>query len=66
MSKTFRAGFTVEASLILPIFLGVLAISMKMGIDLHEEIEREKEQVVQLWEVKDFYLYQLVGEVFDD
>ena len=44
MRKTFRAGFTVEASLILPIFLGVLAISMKMGIDLHEEIEREKAQ----------------------
>lgn len=66
MLRKWKASFTVEASLIVPIMLGVFALTMQMGIVLHEEIEEENEVAVELCGVKEFYLYQVMGVILDD
>lgn len=66
MAKKWKASYTVEASLIVPILLGVFALTMQMGIALHEEIKEDNKVVVELCGVKEFYLYQSLGGILDD
>ena len=42
--KKWKASYTVEASVIVPLVLWVLAVVMQLGIAMHEEIEGQKEQ----------------------
>ena len=37
--KKWKASYTVEASVIVPLVLWVLAVVMQLGIAMHEEIE---------------------------
>ena len=66
--KKWKASYTVEASVIVPLVLWVLAVVMQLGIAMHEEIEGQTEQeaVADLWEVDEFYICQTVGEIVDD
>lgn len=62
----WKGSYTVEASLIVPLALWVLAITMQMGIAMHEEIQKQQEALTDMREVEEFYIYQAVGELVDD
>lgn len=64
----WRAVYTVEASLIGPLLIAAMALAMKLGISMYQEIkaETEQESIADMWEVDNFYTYQALGEVFDD
>lgn len=66
MLRKWKASYTVEASLVVPIVLGVFALTMQMGITLHEEIEEENGIAVELCGVKEFYFYQAMEVILDD
>lgn len=66
MMKTWKASYTVEASLVVPIMLWVFALAMQTGITMHEEIVEQQNIEFELWEVKEFYKFQSVGELIDD
>lgn len=62
----WKAGYTLEASILVPVMLWVLALVMQMGISMYEEVQEQQETEVSLWEVKEFYVYQSVGEIIND
>lgn len=66
--KKWKASYTVEASYIVPLAIFVMALAMRIGIFCYEEVRDEKEQehIAELWEVKEFYRYQILKEVADD
>lgn len=51
-----------------PILIGAMVIAMQMGIRCYEEIksQNEHESVCAMWEVKEFYHYQILEEIVDD
>lgn len=66
--KKWKASHTVEAAFIVPILLGAMLLAMLIGLDLYQDIKGEQEQkkIMQMWQVKDFYKYQIVDEVIDN
>ena len=60
-----KGSYTVEAAIIVPIFIFILAIGMKAGLILYSEIKQQQEQQIleEMWLVDDFYRYQLGKEV---
>ena len=60
--KKWKASYTVEASYIVPLVILAMALAMRLGICCYEEIrdEKEQEQIVDLWEVKEFYRCQIL------
>ena len=66
--KKWKASYTVEAAFIVPILLGAMLLAMLIGLDLYQDIKGEQEQkkIMQMWQVKDFYKYQIVDEVIDN
>jgi hypothetical protein len=65
--KRCKASYTVEAAVIVPLAIAVMALAMRIGILLCQEVkaEKEAEALTQMWEVGEFYRYQAVGEVTD-
>jgi hypothetical protein len=69
VKKSIQKGsYTIEAALTIPILIFVMVIAMKLGITLLQEIreQNEVEVVENLWEVKDFYKVQGIGELKHD
>ncbi|MCH5333024.1 MAG: hypothetical protein J1D89_03615 [Agathobacter sp.] len=68
LRRRWKAVYTVEASLIVPLMIAAMALAMKLGISMYQEIamEAEQESIADMWEVDNFYTYQALGEVFDD
>lgn len=66
--KKWKASYTVEAAFIVPILLGAMLLAMLIGLNLYQDIKGEQEQeiIMQMWQVKDFYKYQIVDEVIDN
>lgn len=66
--RKIKGSYTVEAALTMPILLFTIALGMKIGLLLYQEIrnEREQELVEELWEVEDFYRNQWISEGLDD
>ena len=66
--REYKAGYTVEASFMVPILIGVMVIAMRMGIWCYVEVRQQKEHeaVCEMWEVKEFYRYQVLKEKADD
>lgn len=66
--KEWKARYTVEAAFIVPILLSAMLVAMLIGLDLYQEIreEQEQEKIVQMWQVKEFYKYQIVDEVINN
>jgi hypothetical protein len=64
----WKASYTVEAAVIVPILIGVMALAMRIGILLCQEVKEinEAESLEQMWEVEEFYRYQAIGEVAND
>lgn len=66
--KEWKASYTVEDAFIVPILLSAMLVAMLIGLDLYQEIrgEQEQEKIVQMWQVKEFYKYQIVDEVINN
>lgn len=69
MGKDMRlkGSYTIEAAIIVPIFIFLLAIGMRAGLILYDEIRQEREQEILdgLWIVDDFYRFKRMGELTD-
>ena len=65
---SLNGSYTVEGAIIIPIFIFMMAIVMKMGILLYQEIKTDTsyETATDMWLVDDFYNYQVVKEVVDE
>ena len=63
--KEWKASYTVEAAFDVPILLSAMLVAMLIGLDLYEDVkgEQEQEKIMQMWQVKEFYKYQIVNEV---
>ena len=63
--KEWKASYTVEAAFVVPILLSAMFVAMLIGLDLYEDVkgEQEQEKIMQMWQVKEFYKYQIVDEV---
>ena len=63
--KEWKASYTVEAAFVVPILLSAMLVAMLIGLDLYEDVkgEQEQEKIMQMWQVKEFYKYQIVDEV---
>ena len=66
--RSLNGSYTVEGAIIIPIFIFMMAIVMKMGILLYQEIKTDTsyETATDMWLVDDFYNYQVVKEVVDE
>ena len=42
-----------------------MLVAMLIGLDLYEDVkgEQEQEKIMQMWQVEEFYKYQIVDEV---
>ena len=66
--KEWKASYTVEAAFVVPILLSAMLVAMLIGLDLYEDVkgEQEQEKIMQMWQVKEFYKYQIVDEVINN
>ena len=65
---SLNGSYTVEGAIIIPIFIFMMAVVMKMGLLLYQEIKTDTsyETATDMWLVDDFYNYQVVKEVVDE
>lgn len=63
-----RGNYTVEAALIVPLYLFVLVLAIRISIHLYCEISEEANAVEreELWLVDEFYKYQIWKGATDD
>lgn len=56
-----KGSYTVEAAVVVTLYLFVIAGAMQIGIHLFEEVQSEcaQEQNSEFWAVEDFYHYQM-------
>lgn len=68
LSYGLKGSYTVEGTIIIPIFIVVLAIAMKMGLVLYNEMKEDSsyEYATDMWLVDDFYNYQVLKEVVNE
>lgn len=68
LSYSLNGSYTVEGTIIIPIFIFMMAIVMKTGLLLYQEIKTDTsyETATDMWLVDDFYNYQVVREVVDE
>ena len=63
-----KGSYTVEAALVVPLLLFTMALGMKIGLTLYEEMKDEQEiqWAETQWEVEDFYRNQWLKEALED
>lgn len=68
LSYELNGSYTVEGAIIIPIFVVMLAIAMKMGLVLYNEMKEDSsyEYATDMWLVDDFYNYQVLKEVVNE
>lgn len=68
LSYGLKGSYTVEGTIIIPIFIVMLAIAMKMGLVLYNEMKEDSsyEYATDMWLVDDFYNYQVLKEVVNE
>lgn len=68
LSYGLNGSYTVESAIIIPIFVVMLAIAMKMGLVLYNEMKEDSsyEYATDMWLVDDFYNYQVLKEVVNE
>ncbi len=68
LSYGIKGSYTVEGTIIIPIFVVMLAIAMKMGLVLYNEMKEDSsyEYATDMWLVDDFYNYQVLKEVVNE
>ena len=68
LSYGLKGSYTVEVTIIIPIFIVMLAIAMKMGLVMFNEMKADSsyEYATDMWLVDDFYNYQVLKEVVNE
>lgn len=68
LSYGLNGSYTVEGAIIIPIFIVMLAIAMKMGLVLYNEMKEDSSYAyaTDMWLVDDFYNYQVLKEVVNE
>ena len=68
LSYGLKGSYTVEGTIIIPIFIVMLAIAMKMGLVRYNEMKADSsyEYATDMWLVDDFYNYQVLKEVVNE
>lgn len=68
LSYGLKGSYTVEGTIIIPIFIVMLAIAMNMGLVLYNEMKQDSsyEYAIDMWLVDDFYNYQVLKEVVNE
>lgn len=68
LSYGLKGSYTVEGAIIIPIFIVILAIAIKMGLVLYNEMKEDSsyEYATDMWLVDDFYNYQVLKEVVNE
>ena len=68
LSYGLKGSYTVEGSIIKPIYFVMLAIAMKMGLVLYNEMKADSsyEYATDMWLVDDFYNFQVLKEVVNE
>lgn len=68
LSYGLKGSYTIEGTIIIPIFIVMLAIAMKMGLVLYNEMKEDSsyEYATDMWLVDDFYNYQVLKEVVNE
>ena len=68
LSYGLKGSYTMEGASIIPIFIVMLAIAMKMGLVLYNEMQADSsyEYATDMWLVDDFYNYQVLKEVVNE
>ena len=68
LSYGLKGSYTVEGTIIIPIFIVMLAIAMKMGLVLYNEMKADSsyEYSTDMALVDDFYNYQVLKEVVNE
>ena len=68
LSYGLKGSYTVEGTIIIPIFIVILAIAMKMVLVLYSEMKADSsyEYATDMWLVDDFYNYQVLKEVVNE
>ncbi len=68
LSYGLNGSYTVEGAIIIPIFIVMLAIAMKIGLVLYNEMKEDSsyEYATDMWLVDDFYNYQVLKEVVNE
>lgn len=63
-----RGSFTVEAAIIIPLFMIFIAMGMKTGIECYKEIggEAEEKALDGMWVVDDFYTIRTLSNSVDE
>lgn len=66
--KTVKGSYTIEAAILIPFFLFLMAGTIRSGILLYTQIkEQDETQIVEdIWAVSDFYKCTTVGEWMAD
>lgn len=68
INMALKGSYTVEGTILFPIFIAMLAVTMKLGIDLYNEIKNDSvyEAAVDIWLVDEFYMINQVSDVFNN
>lgn len=68
LSYGLKGSYTVEGTIIIHIFITMLAIAMNMGLVLYNEMKQDSsyEYATDMWLVDDFYNYQVLKEVVNE
>ena len=66
--KTLKGSYTIEAAILVPFFLFIMAGTIQSGIQLYTQIREQDEASVikDVWAVSDFYKCSTVGEWLED
>lgn len=69
MKETWKASYTVEAAILMPIVLCVSAVIIQKGICMYQQTQKEfqsKDKVCQTEAVKTIYRLQTAEDVWEE
>ena len=66
--KSLKGSYTIEAAILIPFFLFIMAGTIKSGLFLYTQIREQDEtrMTEEIWAVSDFYKCKTAGEWLAD
>ena len=68
MPKNLKASFSIEAAIIIPLFLFMTAYCIQTAIDMYQQTKTQVEakKLEEMWVIDDFYRFEILKEVKND
>lgn len=65
LDRLKKGSYTVEAAILIPIYLFIMVGTIQIAISLYNEIKEnsEVERVQKIWAVEEFYRNELIEEL---